>query len=40
MSKCNIWDGTGNGRALPGGVYFIQLSTDSGRTQKKLVRTQ
>ncbi len=34
------WDGTGNGRALPAGVYFIQLSTDLGRAQRKLVRTE
>ncbi len=40
MSKCNICDGTGNGRALPAGVYFVQLTTDSGRTQKKLVQTE
>ncbi len=34
------WDGTGNGRALPAGVYFTQLTTDSGRLQKKLVRAE
>jgi hypothetical protein len=34
------WDGRCNGRALPAGVYFIQLTTDLGRTQKRLVRTE
>lgn len=28
------------GRPLPAGVYFIQLTTDLGRMQKKLVRTE
>ncbi|MFO7649942.1 MAG: T9SS type A sorting domain-containing protein, partial [bacterium] len=28
------------GRPLQAGVYFVQLTTDSGRLQKKLVRTE
>lgn len=40
MSKCNIRNGTSNGRALPASVYFTQLNTDSDRVQRKSVRTE